>query len=96
MTKNFPGEENYGLRSQIRRAAVSLPSNRVEGCVREGEKDSLRFLDIAFGSLREVFYQLSLASRLRYLPKSDFESTRTLADETEKVLGGLIRSIRNS
>ncbi len=66
-TKGFPKEEMYGLASQMRRASVSIPSNIVEGCARESQSEYLRFLEIAFGSLRELHYQFSLAERLGYL-----------------------------
>ena len=66
MTTGFPKEEQYGLTSQIRRAAVSVPSNIVEGCARDSQADYLRFLTIAFGSLRELRYQLGLSNRLEF------------------------------
>lgn len=96
MTRNFPTEEMYGLKSQIRRAAVSVPSNIVEGCSREAEKEFVRFLDIAFGSLRELSYQLNLSSRLEYLSLADYQRIEPIVTETEKVLGALIRKIRSS
>ena len=68
-TKNFPKDEIYGLTSQMRRAAVSVPSNIVEGCARESQAEYLRFLEIAFASLRELHYQFGLARRLGYLPQ---------------------------
>ena len=60
-TSVFPREERFGLTSQIRRSAVSVPSNLVEGCARQSEKDFLRFVDMALGSARELEFQLDLA-----------------------------------
>ena len=71
VTRSFPSDELYGLRSQIRRSAVSVPSNIVEGCTRDGEKEFVRFLDIAFGSLRELSYQLDLSRRLGFIVDGD-------------------------
>ena len=65
ITSDFPKNERYGLTSQLRRSAVSSPSNIVEGCARHTEADYLRFLDMAYGSACELGYQLSLAVRLR-------------------------------
>jgi len=96
ITRGFPAEEIYGLKSQIRRAAVSVPSNIVEGCSRDGEKEFVRFLDIAFGSLRELSYQLSLSHRLDYISLPDYQSIAPLLTETEKILAALIRKIRSS
>lgn len=96
VTREFPQEENFGLKSQVRRAAVSVPSNIVEGCSRQGEKDFQRFLEVAFGSLREVSYQLGLSFRLGYLSPSDYQEIDARAIEAEKVLGALIRTIRSS
>lgn len=96
LTKRFPKEEVYGLTSQMRRAAVSVPSNIVEGCAREGEVEYLRFLQIAFGSLRELHYQLSLAKRLGYVDELFFPECNGKIEQSSKVLAALMRSIRNS
>lgn len=74
---------------------MSVPSNIVEGCARHTERDYLRFLDIAFGSVREVDYQLSLEHRLGYFQSSVYGPLQKTAVETPKVLGGLIRSLRS-
>jgi four helix bundle protein len=94
-TAGFPKEELFGLTSQIRRAAVSVPSNIVERCAREGEAEYLRFLNIAFGSLRELHYQLHLSKRLEFLRNEDSSLLEPRVVETEKVLNGLIRALRD-
>ena len=93
-TRVFPKEEIYGLTAQMRRAAVSVPSNIVEGCARASQADYLRFLEFAFGSLRELHYQCSLSMRLGFLDEPGFTILSPKLQETEKVLGALIRSMR--
>jgi len=95
VTARFPREELYGLTSQMRRAAISIPSNIVEGCARDSQADYIRFLYIAFGSLRELHYQLSLSKRLGFLFNEDSSLIEPKVVETEKVLNGLIRSLRD-
>lgn len=94
ITRAFPVEERFGLVSQMRRAALSTACNIVEGCARHTEADFLRFLDMAYGSARELEYQLSLAHRLGYLADEDYQRTSGSCIEVCKVLNGLIRSIR--
>ncbi len=93
-TKNFPKDELYGLTSQMRRAAVSVPSNIVEGCARESDTEYVRFLEIAFASLRELSYQFTLANRLNYLDTNAWNEINSMLNECEKVLGALVRSRR--
>ena len=95
VTAGFPREEMYGLTSQMQRAAVSVPSNIVEGCARDSQADYLRFLYVAFGSLRELHYQLSLSKRLGFLRNQDLSLLEPKIVETEKVLNGLIRALRD-
>jgi len=95
ITAKFPKDELYGLTSQMRRAAVSLPSNIVEGCARDTQADYQRFLTIAFGSLRELHYQLSLSKGLDLLSDQDYSIIAPKIVEAEKVLNGLIRSLRD-
>ncbi|TWU46491.1 four helix bundle protein [Rubripirellula reticaptiva] len=95
-TRTFPKDEMFGLTSQLRRASVSIASNIVEGCARNSEADFLRFLDMAFGSIREVEYQLTIARRLEYTNGETAEQLANQADETARVLAGLIRSLRSS
>ena len=95
VTAGFPREELYGLTSQMRRAAVSVPSNIIEGCARDSQADYLRFLYIAFGSLKELHYQLSLSKRLGFWRNQDWSLIEPKIVETEKVLNGLIRALRD-
>ena len=94
VTMDFPREEIYGLTSQMRRAAVSVPSNIVEGCARDTQADYLRFLYMAFGSVRELHYQATLARRLGFLMNEDSSLMEIKVVECEKVLNGLIQSLR--
>ena len=96
ITANFPREELYGLTAQMRRAAVSVPSNIVEGCARDSQADYVRFLYIAFGSLKELHYQLDLSIRLNLIDKEDLPCIETKIIEAEKVLNGLIRSLHGN
>jgi four helix bundle protein len=96
ITENFPKEELYGLTSQMRRATVSVPSNIAEGCARESQSEYFRFLEIAFGSLRELHYQLGLSKRLGYTDGYDISGCESKIVETEKVLSGLLRSMRKN
>ena len=94
VTRDFPREEIYGLTSQMRRAAVSVPSNIVEGCARESQSEYVRFLEIAFGSLRELHYQVELSTRLGFLEGQNALKCEERLAEAEKVLGALVRSMR--
>jgi four helix bundle protein len=83
------------ITAQLRRGAVSVPSNIVEGCAWHSEADYLPFLDIAYASSREIEYQLSLAVRLGYLPAGTYREVSALCTETSKVLAGLLRALRS-
>ena len=95
LTAPFPADERFELRSQIRRAAVSTPTNIVEGCARETQKDYVRFLDIALGSANELAYLLHLSDRLGITKSADSLSCRTCALAVVKMLQKLISSLRN-
>jgi four helix bundle protein len=91
-TGRFPKEEIYGLTSQMRRAAVSVPSNIAEGCGRTTEKEYFQFLSVAYGSLKELEYQISLAVKLGFLEKAS--TLAAAADETARVLNGLMKALK--
>lgn len=93
-TRAFPKEEMFGLTSQLRRAAVSIASNIVEGSARNSLADYIRFLDMAFASTREVEYQISIARRLGYFEPELYSDLQQKVEETAKVMAGLLRSLR--
>lgn len=95
ITKKFPKEEEYGLKSQLRRAAVSVPSNISEGLTRSTIKDKIHFLNISDGSLSEIDTQLEISFRLTYLSLEDFEIVMKKLTLVEKLLSGLIRKLKN-
>ncbi len=95
-TKTFSKDEIFGLRSQIRRAAVSIASNIVEGCGRDSEKDFCRFLEIAHGSALELQYQFSLTFRLDMINKTDYHVLKDLSMQTSKCINALRTSIKKN
>ncbi len=95
LSQAFPREERYGLTNQLRRSAVSVPSNIAEGFGRQTTKDYLRFLQIAMGSLFEFQTQLEIAKNLEFLSRTDFDSTFEASRELERMLSSLIRKLKS-
>jgi four helix bundle protein len=94
LTKTWPSAERYGLTSQIRRAAVSIPTNIAEGSARKGKNEFRRFLDIAGGSHAEVEYLLRLAVELEYMTSADSAIASNECAETGRLLWSLHQSMR--
>ncbi|MBM4167418.1 MAG: four helix bundle protein, partial [Ignavibacteria bacterium] len=93
ITKNFPSEERFGLVSQMRRAAVSVPSNIAEGYGRKTTREYIQALYIAYGSLCELETQSLLSFDLGYIKKVEMEKLHELRSEVERMLMALIKSL---
>jgi four helix bundle protein len=94
-TKSFPKEEAYGITSQLRRAAASVPANIAEGAARYHKKEYIHQLYIANGSLAETEYLLHLARRIGYLSDECYSELACGRDKTARTLVGLIRAVRS-
>ena len=93
LTRDFPKHELYGLTSQIRRAATSIPSNIAEGYSRRGKQDKLKFFNYAYSSLEEVRYQLILSRDLEY---ADITEASNLATEASKLTNAYTSAIERN
>jgi four helix bundle protein len=93
-TRGWPAEERFGLTSQVRRAAVSVPSNIAEGHARSGPNEFHHHVSIAYGSLCEVETHLVLAERLCFLSQAAAAELLDLVTEERKILNGLLRSLK--
>lgn len=94
ITKTFPSEERYGLTSQIRRAAISAPTNIAEGCAKFTQKDFANYLQHAFGSMQEVQYLFYLSFELKYLDLNEYKILENDISEVKAMLMGLIQKVR--
>ena len=92
-TRSFPREEMYGLAAQMRREAVSVPSNIAEGYGRNNRKEYRYFLGIARGSNNEIQTQIVLAGKLSYSPKPILEEAQRLAEEVDRMLLSMVRRL---
>lgn len=92
ITQKFPKEEFYGLTNQIRRSAVSIPSNIAEGCARQSDNETIQFLYISIGSVAELETQLLIAENLHYLKSSDFFIKNLI--KIRSLLLGLIKYLK--
>lgn len=93
-TNHFPKEEIFGLTSQIRRSAVSIPSNIAEGFGRESKQDFLRFLNISIGSLFELQTQLEITKNISYLNENEFNNIFENSREIERMLVSFIKKLK--
>lgn len=93
LSRDFPADERFALTNQLRRAAVSVPSNIAEGEGRFSKPDFARFLSIALGSLREAETQIEIALRLKYCHRDSTAMAMGLADEVGRLIRGLANSL---
>jgi four helix bundle protein len=93
VTPHFPSEERFGLTRQIRRAAVSIPSNIADGCGRNTEPEMARFLGIAIGSASELDYQILLARDLRYMDEDNYKKLAYQVQEVRRMLYAFMKKV---
>jgi four helix bundle protein len=96
VTAKFPDTERYGLTSQIRRAAVSIPANIAEGCGRETQNELRRFLYIAIGSGSEVDYYLFLVHDLKWIDTAEFQRLSNELDSIRRMLNAFIQKLKTN
>ncbi len=96
VVKLLPKEENFGLKSQLSRAVVSIPSNIAEGCSRNSEIEFKRFLEIALGSLFEIETQLIIIQELNFVKNDDLVQIMPLIEKEGKMIHTLINKIKKS
>lgn len=96
LQKKFPKEEVFALGDQIRRAAASITANIAEGCGRNSEKEKVRFVEIAFGSLTESFSELQIAQDLGYITEDELNNLRPKFSQVARILSGLRKSLVDS
>ena len=96
LQRQFPKEEVYALGSQVRRAAVSITANIAEGCGRSSNKEKVHFIEIAFGSMTEVFSELLTAQDLGYLTEEAINNIRPHFSKLAKIISGLRKSYSES
>ena len=94
VTQSFPDVEKYGLSNQIRRAAISIPSNIAEGAARKSEKENIQFLYIALGSVAEVETQLIISRNLDYIDEEQYQTLNIRLESIRKPLIGLIKYLK--
>lgn len=94
VTDSFPKEEKFGLTSQIRRAAISIPANIAEGAARKSDKEFINFLSIAQGSASEIETELLIAYRLGFFNQTDFNRLCTELDDIGKTITGLANYLK--
>lgn len=95
-TKQFPKEEIYGITSQIRRSALSIPTNLVEGYSRKGDKELSRFVNISLGSLAETKYLLYFSNRLGYIKGQDYQKLKAGYDVLGKLFWRFYEAIQRN
>ncbi|MEQ8674232.1 MAG: four helix bundle protein [Aggregatilineales bacterium] len=95
-TQNFPNTEQYGLTSQIRRAAISIPANIAEGCGKNTEIELARYMQISMGSASELEYHILLAHDLKYLSDDLYRDLNSRVVEVKRMLAPFINKLRSS